>query len=735
LNGASRKEFLSCVSRSPPALRPMASFVIGNARPDGPATAPHAAAAVTLIDTERNAVASHVRLPDGSIDVRAIAISPDNHYAFATHVLGRTHASATQLDEGWLTTNAISIIDLQKRTLLTTVLLDRIRHGAGNPWGAACSSDGRKLWVALAGVHEMAVIDLPPLLEKLHSLSAPSGSRGNPANGYSAQGRPDTDLTFLPPYLRRIPLGGQGPRAVALLGGRAYVGLYFSGDIEALDVEKPGGPRLRISLGPEPAETEARRGERLFHDASLSFQGWQSCSTCHFDGRSDGVNWDLTNDGIANAKNTKSLVYSYVTPPLTWTGIFPALEDCVPFELRTILFASGPKTDATAIVAYLKSLEPAPSIYPDGTHDAALYGPERRQFWSEVDLKYAFWDMPTGYYSTGIGGIGDNRNRVLKLSQSQGLPDGRVVAVSSAGLFTFGPGMQQERLVPHDRKYAVTTPFPIGGNKVVAAASIKQFKIGGKVMDAGSPELLKVRAAANYRDNLQDAVNMDLELYIVDPESGEMKLLYNDPNFAEFEPRPIIARTPPPVVPDTINGSEAYTAKLFAASVFQSRFDRVRDRGKLIRVVEGQPFVSRNETHANVQQSTSNRYANHGGTMARVLGTFPLAADGSFYVEVPADRLVHLQVLDSDRRVMGNQTFWMYARPGETRGCVGCHEPSDVSVPAKGDVMALKTSAFRALPQGNEFTYRAKTWLRGGLSDEAEERTRTVQAVSLIARQ
>ena len=77
----------------------------------------------------------------------------------------------------------------------------------------------------------------------------------------------------------------------------------------------------------------------------------------------------------------------------------------------------------------------------------------------------------------------------------------------------------------------------------------------------------------------------------------------------------------------------------------------------------------------------------------------------------------------------------MYARPGETRGCVGCHEPSDVSVPSKGDVMALKTSAFRALPQGNEFVYRAKTWLKGGLSDEAEDRTRTVQAVSLIGRQ
>ncbi len=36
-----------------------------------------------------------------------------------------------------------------------------------------------------------------------------------------------------------------------------------------------------------------------------------------------------------------------------------------------------------------------------------------------------------------------------------------------------------------------------------------------------------------------------------------------------------------------------------------------------------------------------------GGTFARVLGTAPLAPDGSFYVEAP-DRLMQFQVLDSD---------------------------------------------------------------------------------------
>ncbi len=104
-----------------------------------------------------------------------------------------------------------------------------------------------------------------------------------------------------------------------------------------------------------------RRGEELFDDASMSFQGWQSCSTCHPGGRSDGLNWDLTNDGIGNTKNTRSLLFADRTPPSTMTGLFESLEVCVAFEIRTILFASRPKTDADAIVAYVSSLEPMPS--------------------------------------------------------------------------------------------------------------------------------------------------------------------------------------------------------------------------------------------------------------------------------------------------------------------------------------------------------------------------------------
>ena len=145
---------------------------------------------------------------------------------------------------------------------------------------------------------------------------------------------------------------------------------------------------------------------------------------------------------------------------------------------------------------------------------------------------------------------------------------------------------------------------------------------------------------------------------------------------------------------------------MYANSVFATQEHYVPKRGRLLRVIEGQPQVARHMTH----NSSGNEMAwkNHGGTFARVLGTVPLASDGSFAIEVPADRLLHLQVLDEDRNVVGNQTVWMHARPGEVKGCVGCHEPPDTaalappSLKANRDTEVVVRDCFHTLEPGSD---------------------------------
>jgi cytochrome c peroxidase len=99
----------------------------------------------------------------------------------------------------------------------------------------------------------------------------------------------------------------------------------------------------------------------LFHDATICFQHWQSCASCHPDGRADGLNWDLMNDGVGNPKNTKSMLLTHQTPPAMAEGVRMSAEEAVRSGIRHVLFSDRPEEEAAAIDAYLQSLRPVPS--------------------------------------------------------------------------------------------------------------------------------------------------------------------------------------------------------------------------------------------------------------------------------------------------------------------------------------------------------------------------------------
>lgn len=330
------------------------------------------ASTVHLIDTNTNEIIEAVRLPPGGIGARGICFTPDGRYVLVTHVLARNHVPATQLASGWLNTHSLSILDVGRRELVGTVLLDDAGRGAAGPWGVACTADGRQVCVALAGTHELCIIDLPGTLERLREFHQTHPATAEISDDpYARVETPYTDLTFLRGLKRRFPLQGKGPRHLVIVGDRAYVGMYFSGTVEVVDLTGATNDSQAIALVPEVPPSRTRRGEQLFNDASIAFQGWQSCNSCHPDGRSDGLNWDLTNDGVGNAKNAKSLLFADKTPPLTLAGIFDSLDECVRFELKTILFTRIPDEDAAAIVDYLASLRPVPSPHLEGGHPSA----------------------------------------------------------------------------------------------------------------------------------------------------------------------------------------------------------------------------------------------------------------------------------------------------------------------------------------------------------------------------
>ena len=57
-----------------------------------------------------------------------------------------------------------------------------------------------------------------------------------------------------------------------------------------------------------------------------------------------------------------------------------------------------------------------------------------------------------------------------------------------------------------------------------------------------------------------------------------------------------------------------------------------------------------------------------------VVGEAPVAEDGSFYVEVPSDTVLHWQTVDEQGMALQDALTWAWVRPGEHRVCLGCHE-------------------------------------------------------------
>jgi formylglycine-generating enzyme required for sulfatase activity len=69
----------------------------------------------------------------------------------------------------------------------------------------------------------------------------------------------------------------------------------------------------------------------------------------------------------------------------------------------------------------------------------------------------------------------------------------------------------------------------------------------------------------------------------------------------------------------------------------------------------------------------------------RVLGTVPVAADGSARFRIPANTPVSLQPLDAEGKALQQMRSWLVGMPGENVSCAGCHEPHD-SVPPTADL-------------------------------------------------
>lgn len=319
---------------------------VNNSLPNQRADVEHVTAEVSVIDLSNFTVIKNIRLENGSNALRGICMTTDGRYVFVSHNLGRFQVPTSQLSQGWMNTNALSIIDVPSLSFVGSLLLDEPDRGAAGIWGVAC--DANQLFVTHSGTHDLSLIDLKTLRDNLDK--------------YPEKKNLSYDLRFMYNIRKRLPLVGNGPRNFSLADGKLYIPTYFSDTLNIVDITTENVNT--IALNPNRQESLAQTGEKVFNDATYCYQNWQSCNGCHpSDARTDAMNWDLMNDGMGNSKNCKSLLYSHVTPPSMITGIRATAELATHAGFKFIQFSDIEPDLLESVNDYLKSLRPLPSPF------------------------------------------------------------------------------------------------------------------------------------------------------------------------------------------------------------------------------------------------------------------------------------------------------------------------------------------------------------------------------------
>ena len=203
-------------------------------------------------------------------------------------------------------------------------------------------------------------------------------------------------------------------------------------------------------------------------------------------------------------------------------------------------------------------------------------------------------------------------------------------------------GRVDEYRLGHDSVGLYETPYPVDEEHYL-------FSHGGTVM-------------------LRDFAGEE-EWQIIDAQDG----------YGFYSARPLRARPRPPVRSSAPAPQEADWATVMIQDVYEGLAPHVR-RGDVRQICVVEELAKAGPQHNFRQRDLDNHQftiiSGHGTFAAKkVWGYMDVAEDGSAYSRVPTNVPIYFMVIDAEGRAVQRMRSWTQFQPGETRGCVGCHEP------------------------------------------------------------
>lgn len=355
----------------------------------------------------------------------------------------------------------------------------------------------------------------------------------------------------------------------------------------------------------------------------------------------------------------------------------------------TIIFDNEPEVMADGRILFIRS----DNFFDRGKVETLLHAvhPDGTEGYTEFGL-----DLGPAY---------GNRLRAFNCGSPAPMPDGRVAYLTGAGIAVGRPGCAQRDLV----------------NLPLAAGDVAALPDGRLLCTAGisSIRLNKLKKPKNSAADTQGFEKIG----IVDPDQGNgmMVRVFTSTNGPVHSPVYLGPRGRPPLLASRMDERRT-TGVLFC---LDARFTRNTSAGwphvRAIRVLEGRGLTVR----------SSHSYIVHAGNETIELGTVPLAPDGSFSVEVPADTAIAFQAVDAEGRSELNEMSWIFVRPGESRGCVGCHAVRQTAPPTVRCVpLATRVAPLRLTDAGEPHRFRGNNPAVTGLTELQFDRFREVAGLN-----
>jgi hypothetical protein len=175
---------------------------------------------------------------------------------------------------------------------------------------------------------------------------------------------------------------------------------------------------------------------------------------------------------------------------------------------------------------------------------------------------------------------------------------------------------------------------------------------------------------------------------------GNLDLLYADSKFQVQHPIPVAAQKPPPVIASALAPDAPLHGRFLLANVYKS-YHPFPEGAKIesLRIVAVPPKVQPHMNNPEIGVT-----ADDPGKC--VLGTVPVAADGSANFLAPSNVTLFFQALDKDGVVIQTMRTGVSLQPGQTWTCAGCHEPKDeAAYTPEQQMAALKEAPAKITPE------------------------------------